>query len=771
MTAIKAKIVGDVRGERLRSVGIVVALSCGIAAFFTVLYSYAVLTRAMEQGYLRSMPPSAMISVDHLDEDTVARVKGRPGVATAEARRTLSGLISNEPTRWNNLVLFARSDLQRSQTGVLDLEQGSWPLRGEVAIERDAMAVGGLAIGDNVIVRTADGAEQILRVSGTVHDVGEAQARMENLVYGYVSAETLGSFDAAFDTLVLRVAQNPGDAEHIRQVAEECAAMMEAEGSSVDGILVPPPLTHPHAQIMALLLGSIAVFGAMVLGLAGTIVFNVLSALMQAQRRQIAVMKALGGTRRQISGIYLMQAVTFGVLGAFVGLGPGLLGGHTLSQWMAGFLNFDIHDPSTPAWVFGLVVAVGVGVPVVAALLPVRAGTRVSVREALYPPRVNTSVGTSWLDRLLAKLPGNRFTALAVRNLTRQRTRVVLTTSLITLSGIAMLSALNLRSSMIDSLDRRFDLIGYDLSVELAEGTPSEVAEQAVAATDVVVGVEGWLTTSGSIAGEKITLVGLPAGAQLISFASPTEGEVVLSTELHSALGEPARGDVVQLQLEGGTQVFRVAGTSFEPFALPTAYVPLSTFDDPRVNGLRVTLTDMSAGAVQQARSQIDDALDGVGVRALHARTKTETRFVYDQHMVMIYVFLLAVSGIIGAIGVLGLVTTTSLGVSERRRELGVLRAIGATPRRVLALVVLEGALIGLSGWCVAVLLASSVSKVVGDALLSTMFGSVAGMPVDVDEAGVVIWLVVVLLASALASLAPAVAASKSSIREALQYE
>ena len=58
--------------------------------------------------------------------------------------------------------------------------------------------------------------------------------------------------------------------------------------------------------------------------------------------------------------------------------------------------------------------------------------------------------------------------------------------------------------------------------------------------------------------------------------------------------------------------------------------------------------------------------------------------------MLMVYAFLIAMSAILASVGGLGLMTTMSLNVLERRRELGVLRAIGATPRAVFWMLAVE---------------------------------------------------------------------------------
>jgi putative ABC transport system permease protein len=113
--------------------------------------------------------------------------------------------------------------------------------------------------------------------------------------------------------------------------------------------------------------------------------------------------------------------------------------------------------------------------------------------------------------------------------------------------------------------------------------------------------------------------------------------------------------------------------------------------------------------------------------------------------------------------------TTMSLNVLERRREMGVLRAIGATPRIVWAMVVAEGLVIGLLSWAIAALLAWPVSKVVGNTIVRVMFRS--GLDFTFEPVGLVVWLLITVALSAAASFVPAWRASRATVREALAYE
>ncbi|MBK5254973.1 MAG: FtsX-like permease family protein [Vicinamibacteria bacterium] len=137
--------------------------------------------------------------------------------------------------------------------------------------------------------------------------------------------------------------------------------------------------------------------------------------------------------------------------------------------------------------------------------------------------------------------------------------------------------------------------------------------------------------------------------------------------------------------------------------------------------------------------------------------------------MLMIYIFLIVMSVIIGGVGGLGLMTTMSLNVLERRREMGVLRAIGASSRVVWLIVVSEGLFIGLMSFVIASALAAPISRGLGDFIASVMLNSELSFSFDLN--GLAVWFLASLTLSGLASFIPAWNASRSPVRDALGFE
>jgi putative ABC transport system permease protein len=187
------------------------------------------------------------------------------------------------------------------------------------------------------------------------------------------------------------------------------------------------------------------------------------------------------------------------------------------------------------------------------------------------------------------------------------------------------------------------------------------------------------------------------------------------------------------------------------------------------VNSLRLSLDQTDEDSIATIKADLDRRLEQNGMRARTSTSKGEQRFGFDQHMVMIYVFFIVMAVIVGAVGGLGLMTTMSLNVLERRREMGVLRAIGATPRIVWLMVVAEALVIGVLSWVIAAVLAWPVSKVVGDTFVRALFHG--GLDFSFEAVGLVIWLGVSIGLSAVASFVPAWRASRTTVREALANE
>src|SRR6201988_3428563 len=681
MNTIWRKAFRDFWQERARTALVVLAIALGISAFAAILSSYAILTRELDLGYLATNPASAVLRVDSADDDLVKAIRQNPEVSDAEPRRTISGQIKSGPVQWRNLVLFVVHDYANIRVSKLVPEDGAWPpATGEILIERDAFQVAKASIGDAVIVKTANGVEQPLVISGRVHDVGQAQARMENIVYGYINLDTLVQLgeEPRLNQINLLVAQNRFDENHIKQVVAGVEALIKSRGHEVLRVDIPRPGKHPHSDLTGIMLLAMSSFGLFVLVLSGILVINLLTAMMASQVRQIGVMKAIGGTRWQIARIYFVQALFLGIAAVIVSVPLGILGSRAMCRYMAFFLNFDINSFAVPIWVYLLVALIGIAAPLIAAAWPIWRGTATPVRVALSDFGLSqTSFGASVFDRALARFGGTfSLIALAIRNSFRRRARLVLTLLTLSAGGLFFLAALNVRSSMINTLDHMFAGRKFDLTVSFARGYEFEKMQKAVSNTPGVKRAEGWFTTEGLYRDDRLAIVALPSDTQLMAFdiiegrrLTPGDTDaIVINNALAGRDPKMRVGESVRLRIGSDEKEWRIVGLNREAFSpTPVGYIPLTGM----VNSLRLALDNTDPDSISALRAELDRNLEQQGVRARASSTKSESRFGFDQHMLMIYVFLIVTSAIVGGVGGLGLMTTMSLNVLERRRARG----------------------------------------------------------------------------------------------------
>lgn len=171
----------------------------------------------------------------------------------------------------------------------------------------------------------------------------------------------------------------------------------------------------------------------------------------------------------------------------------------------------------------------------------------------------------------------------------------------------------------------------------------------------------------------------------------------------------------------------------------------------------------------EEVSKALDQYLRGRGYKVSNVEAGLVSRQQQTQPMNILVIFLLTMALLTAVVGSIGLTGTMGMNVLERTREIGVMRAIGAVDREIIKSVVIEGMMIGLISWAAAVVLSFPISlmllQIIGQAMLNSV------IPLSITPGGFLIWLGVVVVLSAVASLLPARNAARLTIREVLAYE
>lgn len=788
------KVVRDATLHLPRTIVVSLAIAVTLAAAGTVLVSWALVRRATAEGFLASDPPAATLRLDSVTSAALDIARATPGVREVQARRTLALPIRVGATAYAGL-LFATAQPAQRRLGTLSGMAGDWPPPdGSIAIERSSSEFSAVGVGDTVAIMAQDSLVRRVPVRGLVRDVGLAPGWMEHVVYAWASTRTLEllGLPSTPSELELAVVEGQPDRAAVLRVARDVRERLSAAGVAVRSMDVPVPGEHIHAAQMDSMLFTQGAFGVLALCVGAFLVTNLLAGILARELRQVGIMKTLGGDTPHLMGIYLSFAAGLGAVATVLALPVALVAGRRYAELRASMLNFDLSGIAVPWWALLLLVLVGVALPVAAAWVPVRRGACVPVAAALRDVGMSPDVPVA----SFASLGGwSRVLALSLRNAFRRRGRLVLTVLTLGSGGSVFIAAGNLRRAVVGSMDLIFGGQRYAFSARLVEPQSADAVVAAVRAVEGVTGAELWSTARATLftaddTEESLSIVGVPAntkrlalnrvGAGCLPFGdaagrSPGCGDplpLTVSRSFRRLRPDLQVGDPLPLVVAGKPTTWRVTAM-FDGAPLPQAYTTTATLAALRgdARGTTVVVATDLAGLAAQADliARVRASLNAAGMSVASTQRVEESRRVTEDHLLMVVQFLGGMGWIMIVVGGMGLASTMGLAVLERTREIGVMRAIGASHGSITALVQVEGLTIAALAWVVSIPASVPFSLALGEAFGRIMFR----VPTIYFPAAshMLAWLGVTVAVSVLASAWPARRATSVPVAAAIAHE
>jgi putative ABC transport system permease protein len=773
-------------------------------------------------------------SFDSIFTDTTkgidARVQPRhgydPGVpfALVEDIKAVPGVRAVQPEVRAPAVLV-NSDGRRVDPGGAPSQAGGWEpatvtspatfvaghaptAPDQVAINTGAADKGGIATGDHVkVVLPAHGVQDVV-VSG-IYRVKSDTGGYIGVLFSQQQAVRLLTDGAHYSAL--DIAAERGVTE--QQLTQRIATLLPSTLEARTGTQVRNDQTKGVTTALSFVNYILFGFGAIGLIVGTFIIYNTFSMLLAQRLRELALLRAVGASRRQIRRSVVFEAGVVGVAGSALGL----LGGIGLAEGLRAIL--DALDLGLPAG--GMVIAartvivsllVGTGVTVLAAYAPARRAAKIppvaAMREEFAAPTAHSlrrrtwiglgvsalglaatvagaagsSAGTGasltglglvglcagamllspvlarWVIGPLGRFVGRPFGAVgrlartnAVRNPRRTAaTAFALTLGLVLVSGIAVLGA-----SMKASVNKLFDdnvRADYVLTTSVRLNVPAAAMTAAAKVPgigsftelhELTVLVDGRRSSGTGVDGPLAPVLRMP-----MKQGAPTVGgnDLLVSqnfaTDHHLGVGS-----TVVLSRPGQRSVTEtVTGVYAEnqllgPFlAGGDVYRALTPRDEwSGVVGLVKAAPGADLAALRKGLEQATNDFYVVNVDD-RDQFKGEIATQVNGLLGLLYGLL----GLAIVIAILGIVNTLALSVVERRREIGMLRAVGMQRRQVRRTVYLESALIAVFGAVLGLVLGLSYGSLFTHVLrdqgldvLSVPYGQAAGFLVLAAVVGV----------------------------------
>ena len=789
------KLLGDFNAAPGRILLMMAALAIGVFALTTISSAYVTLSREISRNYLATNPASALIDVGAVTPDLLAAIAADPEIEGAEPASIIEAQARDAAGAWQRALLFVVPDLANATIGKVLPQFGQFPKSdGNTLLEREVLPFLDVAIGDEVLLRLPGHEPVSLTIGGTVHDPSLAPAWQEQTAYAYLSPATLAQLGGTPTLELVKVLVRDATFDQARTdaVVASLALRLRQQGYAIHQLQIPPAGQHPHQSQMTGVLGMFLIFAGLALILSAVLTATMVSTLLAQQVRQVAIMKAIGGSTRQLATLYLTGMALVAAFATALALPLGLAAGGGFAGIIAELLNFDLADTAAPIWLVAAYIAIGVLLPLAFVAIPVRSATRVTFREALVNQGLTQDVaGGGPLQRVLAKLPGlDRTLVLALRNAFRKRGRLLLNLALLGAAGAMFIAALDVEAAWQGQIDKAAALRDYDIEAKLAMPVATSRLDQALADVDQLA---SWRPADSAPAAlgraDGLTIVrtypdgghgsltlrpatALPEQPELLAGAVTGSG-VVVNQQAWTLAGRPAVGTPIILTEEGHAASFLLDGVIRQILTPATAYISEASFEavtgrKGEIASLRFVAAAATDAEIASLAARIETALTAAGVDVTQILTEATLAAAQAGHVKILIVALEAMAVIMAAVGAIGLAASQGSSVTERIREFGIMRTVGASGRVLIRNILAEGTMIAALSFPIALLVGLPLGYGIGMLVGSLSFG--LPLPLTLSPAAIPIWMAILLVGSAGASLAPARRAARLTIRQTLVH-
>ena len=342
----------------------------------------------------RTLPPS-------FPESLLARVQALPGVAEAAGgvtdRAQLVGHNGKVIARGGAPSLAFSHETGAERFNPLTLTSGNWPGGGgQVAIDASTASKDSFSVGQRIGV-IARGPLQYFTISGTVKFGGLASLGGATMsVFTRPTAQQIFDKQGRLDSI--QVAAKNGVSSH--QLLNEIRPLLPPATQVRTGQAQAQHQTNMTNSFLNIFKYFLLAFGGVALFVGSFVIANTLSITIAQRTRELATLRTLGATRRQVLRSVMLEAFVIGLLASVVGLFVGLALAKGLNSLLVSF-GIDLPQASTVFATRTIIVSLLVGI-----LITLAAALRPALRSTRVPPIAAVREG--------AVLPPTRFARLGV---------------------------------------------------------------------------------------------------------------------------------------------------------------------------------------------------------------------------------------------------------------------------------------------------------------------------------------------------------------------
>jgi putative ABC transport system permease protein len=804
MISLLSKVWHDLWSNKARTIQVVMVIALGAFGIGLVIGGRNLIAGTIADQWKQANPPNIKLGVTPpLTDDQLRALERIDGVYEAEGilNDTVEWRLVGE-TEWQTARLESRQDFTEQKMELVKLISGDWPNRNAIGVIKTADTLYGVGEGNTIEVR-ANGQERTYQINGTLKPIGPFPVVFLGQPIFYVDRPTFSRLTGrdTYDLIQTRdlvFSQAKAEATDL-----EIQAYFEDIGVDSVGVLFPfqsrivPPDVPPAAELLNAIFLILGLIGVIIIILGIFLVYNSISAIMTQQVSQIGVMKAIGARPWQVLYGYTLLVLAYGILAAIVSIPIGSLGARSLQGLFINLLNLE--DPGFTVDMAAISVQIGVSIaaPILAALLPLLNGIRITVREAVNSYGLSNNFG--WVDRIVSRIKNIPYTLLLiVGNTFRNRRRAFFIQITLVLAGVIFMMVLGVNDATRYTFgDKLSSIHNYQISLRFDQFVRSQRVEKLASTNPQVTEAESWLIVPATarpasqdeseVTDPRISIFGLPATSQMY-LPDLQEGRWLNSNDNNAAVVSQRLaenegwqiGEIITLTSGDGVEEdWQIVGITYDPLADTAAFVPLTRLQrvlgaTGQVNTLWTQTSLQDAASLERIAAELTSSFERRSLELTPTSTfgySTITEIIEETTggfslIIQLLAIMAVVIAVVGGVGLSGVLT---LNIIERRKEIGVMRSIGASNWRIIRMFMGEGMLLSWISWLIALPLSIPAAYIMATRGLSLALNQ--GLAYRFSPVGGIAWFIIISILAIIASAIPARGAARISVRESLSYQ
>ena len=695
---LRRKLLRDMRENAMQFIAMLLLCALGTFVLSGLDGTWRLMDLTVETYFEECRLSDFWVSASSISRTDIARIRNTPGVALVQARTSITADVENAGGDVEAALEIYEGDFELN---IPYLRSGSMlsasDTKGCLMEEQFAEALG-YEVGDTVSLNIAGQSMQFV-IRGTClsaeYTITSKEIVPDPEHYGFLFLSHTAVPDLPYTSVLVKTEEG-ADLESVRIAIEK----------AVPSAIVISTASHNNISLArsyaTMFRGMTYVFPLLAFSVAALIVVSTLKRILDKERSEIGILKALGYTNREIRRHYVWYALIPSVTGSVIGL---IVGWYTIPVVL---WKMMVHNSRYPYMLRAPVSSVVYGLTAGMILLSVAIcmiTLNTLLREttaALMRPKAPGSGTRVLLERWKLFWKALSFNSkMIIRNLMRNKGRTVLILTGVLFCNMLIIATFGLQESITWFMRQYYGgTLTYDLRADLTDGEAGTLesyqnrlhAEKVEGIMDRTVSIHGGKTSRVcllTVMKDDQTIICLTGDQEILPM--PEDG-LVISRKLASVMGI-SLGETVSIYLPGDPEELELTVAGFaETNAAQGLFMSETAWKSCRKGDFQVTSL-LIVGPDEMTIHKIDEMEETETVRWLEDQ--------FNDGMQILEATTAAFSILSGVALGLAFVICYNMGLmnyTERTRDYATLKVLGYHQSEIRSLMLREGSATALLG-------------------------------------------------------------------------